>query len=97
MRILIAEDNPDHREMSNNQLLEYVCQEAAGGHERLCILRSSRCDLVMCDYRMLEMNGFQFIHISTDDISTIPIIFATTHSGPRLYSPPVRSSLLIQF
>lgn len=84
MRILIVEDNPDHREILTTRLysLGYVCQEVAGGHEGLCILHSSRFDLVICDYRMPEMNGFQFIHTlrTTYDISTIPIIFTTTHS-----------------
>jgi len=83
-RILIVEDNPDHREILKTRLnsLRYVCQEAGGGHEGLIALSFSRFDLVMCDYRMPEMNGFQFIHTirETYGISTIPIIFMTTHS-----------------
>lgn len=76
------EDNRANREILTTRLysFEYVCQKVADGHEGLCILRSSPFDLVICDYRMLEMNGFQFIHTSTYDISTIPIIFTTTHS-----------------
>jgi two-component system, chemotaxis family, chemotaxis protein CheY len=59
-----------------------VSQEVAGGREGLCMLRFSRIDLVIRDYRMLERNGVQFIHTfkTTYDISTIPIIFTTTHS-----------------
>ncbi|WNM62649.1 response regulator [Candidatus Nitrospira neomarina] len=55
----------------------------AGGREGLSVLRSSRFDLVICDYRMPEMNGFRFIHTlgTTYDISTIFIIFTTTHSA----------------
>lgn len=59
-----------------------MCQEVAGGREGLWVLRSSRFVLVICDYRMPEMIGFQFIHTlrTTNDLSTIPIIFTTTHS-----------------
>ncbi|MBA3966374.1 MAG: response regulator, partial [Nitrospirales bacterium] len=58
------EDNPDHREILKTRLnsLGYVCQEATGGHEGLLRLCYSRFDLVICDDRMPEMNGFQFIH-----------------------------------
>ncbi len=84
IRILIVEDNPDHREILKTRLnsLGYVCQEATGGHEGLLRLCYSRFDLVICDDRMPEMNGFQFIHTvrKTSGISTIPIIFLTTHS-----------------
>lgn len=84
MRILIVEDNPDHREILTTRLnsLGYVCQQATDGHEGLFTLCHSRFDLVICDYRMPEMNGFQFIHTvrQTSGISTIPIIFMTTHS-----------------
>lgn len=84
MRILIVEDNPDHREILKTRLhsLGYVCQEATDGHDGLFTLGYSRFDLVICDYRMPEMNGFQFIHTvrKTSGISTIPIIFMTTHS-----------------
>jgi CheY-like chemotaxis protein len=84
MRILIVENNQDHREILKTRLhsLGYVCQEAADGHEGLFALRYSRFDLVICDYRMPEMNGFQFIHTLRNiyDISTIPIIFTTSHS-----------------
>lgn len=84
MRILVVEDNPDHREILKTRLnsLGYVSQEAAGSHEGLIALSYSRFDLVICDYRMPEMNGFQFIHTvrKTYGMSTIPIIFMTTHS-----------------
>lgn len=84
MKILIVEDNPDHREILKTRLnsLGYVCQEVGDGHEGLITLCYSRFDLVICDYRMPEMNGFQFIHTvrKTYGIFTIPIIFMTTHS-----------------
>lgn len=84
MRILIVEDNPDHREILKTRLnsLGNVCREATDGHEGLLTLCYSPFDLVMCDYRMPEMNGFQFIHTvrKTSGISCIPIIFMTTHS-----------------
>lgn len=84
MRILIVEDNPDHREILQTRLnsLGHVCQVATDGHEALFTLCYSRFELVICDYRMPEMNGFQFIHTvrKTSGISTIPIIFMTTHS-----------------
>lgn len=88
IRILIVEDNPDHREILKTRLnsLGFVCQEAADGHEGLFSLHYSRVDLVICDYRMPGMNGFQFIHTvrKTFGISTIPIIFMTTHSNPAV-------------
>lgn len=60
-----------------------MCQEVVGGREGLWELRSSRFDLVICHYQMPEMIGSQFIHTlrTTNDPSTIPIIFMTTHSG----------------
>lgn len=84
MKILIVEANPDHREILHTRLnsLGYVCQETADGHEGLYTIRYSRFDLVICDCRMPEMNGFQFIHTlrKAYGMSTIPIIFTTAHS-----------------
>lgn len=87
-RILIVEDDPDHREILKTRLeaLGYACQEAPNGHEGLSKFRHSCFDLVIADYRMPQMSGIQFIHAvrKTYGISTIPIIFMTAHSDPTV-------------
>ncbi len=88
MRILIVEDNRDHREILHTLLdsLGYVCQEAANGSEGLNELRRSIFNLVMTDYQMPQMNGIQLIHQvrNTQDLSAIPIILMTGHSDPKV-------------
>ena len=88
MRILIVEDNRDHREILHTLLdsLGYVCREAANGREGLNELRRSFFNLVMTDYQMPQMNGIQFIQQiqTTQDLSAIPIILMTGHSDPKV-------------
>ena len=88
LRILIVEDNRDHRKILHTLLnsLGYVCREAANGSEGLNELRRSIFNLVMTDYQMPQMNGIQFIHQvrTTQGLSAIPIIFMTGHSDPKV-------------
>lgn len=88
IRILIVEDDPDHREILHSLLdsLGYVCEEASDGQEGLDKLDHSPFDLVMTDYQMPQMNGIEFIHTvrTTMSLSTIPLILVTGHTDPKV-------------
>jgi two-component system chemotaxis response regulator CheY len=88
IRILIVDDDPDHREILKTRLhsLGYVCEEASDGQEGLYKLDHASFDLVMSDYQMPLMNGIQLIHAvrTTDGLSTVPIILMTGHSDPTV-------------
>lgn len=87
-RILIVEDDPDHREILTTRLRSFgfLCQEAADGYGGLDKLGHSPFDLVISDYQMPQMNGIQFIQSirMTKGLSTIPIILMTGHSDPTV-------------
>ena len=61
MKILIADDDADIRDILKLTLLEenYEILEARDGEEALKIIRSKPLDLVLLDYKMPKMDGRQ--------------------------------------
>ena len=60
--ILVVEDNPDHRDLTRTMLesLGAGVILAANGTEGLNRLDLMTPDLILCDLRMPEMDGFEF-------------------------------------
>ena len=78
-KILIAEDEPDIRELINLTLSfsGYEVISAANGEEALRQARQEMPDLVLLDVRMPKMNGYEAcIQIKADpSLAHIPVVF----------------------
>ena len=81
IKILIADDDPDIRDILKLTLLEegYEITEAQDGEEALKIIRSKPLDLVLLDYKMPKMDGRQLCHLIKKDLllQHLPIIMVT--------------------
>ena len=81
MKILIADDDADIRDVLKLTLLEenYEIIEARDGEEALKIIRSKPLDLVLLDYKMPKMDGRQLCNLIKQDLllQHLPIIMVT--------------------
>lgn len=81
--ILLVEDNPDMSYFIR-QILEdhYRVAIADNGKKALALLEENQPDLIITDYMMPEMDGYQLaVEIKKDDaLATIPIIFLTART-----------------
>ncbi|MBI5596228.1 MAG: response regulator [Elusimicrobia bacterium] len=79
--ILIVEDSKDYREVITFLLSEsgYRVTTACDGREGLARARELRPDLVLLDFNMPELNGYEVIQElrSSDDTRKVPIILFT--------------------
>ena len=89
--ILVVED---HREIADLVRLHlhdagYHASTVGDGRTALASIRSSRCDLVILDLMLPDMDGFSICEILRCQPSTadIPVIFLTAMAGeiPRLH------------
>ncbi len=81
IKILIADDDPDIRDVLKITLTEenYETTEAKNGEEALEIIRSKPLDLVLLDYKMPKMDGLQVCDLIKKDLllAHLPIIMVT--------------------
>jgi diguanylate cyclase (GGDEF)-like protein len=81
IKILIADDDPDIRDVLKITLTEenYEVIEARNGQEALEIIRSKPLDLVLLDYKMPKMDGLQVCDLIKRDLllAHLPIIMVT--------------------
>ena len=80
MKILIAEDNSDDRNILRCNLEHHGCEtviEARDGEEALAMVRRHMPDLIISDALMPRMDGFQFLRAVKMDpaLRSIPFIF----------------------
>ena len=80
-RILVVDDDPDILDVMQITLSEenYEIFKASDGEEALKIIRSKPLDLVLLDYNMPKMNGWQVCKEVKKDILLrhLPIIMVT--------------------
>ncbi len=80
-RILIADDDPDIRDILKITLSEedYETIEAENGEEALRIIRAKPLDLVLLDYKMPKLDGNQVCNLVKGDLllAHLPIIMVT--------------------
>jgi CheY-like chemotaxis protein len=77
-RILVVDDDPNIRELLNQEFVEagYRVSLAANGREAIAAARGERPDLIVLDVMMPEMNGFDAAAVLKNDPETqdIPIV-----------------------
>ena len=91
LRVLVVDDNPDHRFIASQYLLSWGCRpvEAAGGEEALAILRASiearePFDLLVTDHCMPGMDGVRLLRAvqAVQSLRGIPAILLTSMGRP---------------
>ncbi len=84
IKVLIADDNPDGRELLREVLQSGDCQvlEAADGKEALERTRLNHPDVVLLDLQMPVMDGFSVIRQLKQDprYATIPVAALTAYA-----------------
>jgi len=86
-RILAIDDDWSMRSIVRGVLQQCGCGEvlqASNGREALQLFASRPIDLVICDWKMEPMNGFQFLTELRrfDKGATVPVIMLTANSDP---------------
>ncbi|WP_447969115.1 response regulator [Nitrospira sp. M1] len=83
-RILIVDDEPDHRLVLRTMLegAGYECEEAGDGMAALAVLERSDIDVVLTDLQMPRMDGFRFAeHVAAHaTFQSIPIIVVSSQT-----------------
>lgn len=84
MRILIAEDHPDNREMLTRRLERrgYEVRCAENGAEAVDMAKASLPDLILMDISMPVMSGIEATKMlrQTPDTSAVKIVALTAHA-----------------
>lgn len=84
MRILIAEDHPDNREMLTRRLERrgYEVHCAENGAEAVAMAKSCAPDLILMDISMPVMSGIEATKVirTTPDVSGVKIVALTAHA-----------------
>lgn len=84
MRILIAEDHPDNREMLTRRLERkgYEVHCAENGAEAVDMAKSCAPDLILMDISMPVMSGIEATKVirATPDVSGVKIVALTAHA-----------------
>ncbi|MCS7158398.1 MAG: GAF domain-containing protein [Blastocatellia bacterium] len=88
-RILVIEDDPDHRLLETRALREHLGQEAvivavATAAEGLSALEHETFDAVLADYRMPGMDGLEFLRRVRDRELDVPVILITGLGNERV-------------
>jgi len=87
-KVLIVEDNLLFRKVISASLTKagYQCVLCDSASEALKLLVNEQPDLILSDYDMPEMNGFDFRQavLRNPDISDIPFVFLTSHTDNSL-------------
>jgi two-component system chemotaxis response regulator CheY len=89
MRALIVDDSRAMRVMLGRMMTElgFAVSEAANGAEALGALASARPDLVLLDWNMPELNGFETLQAirANPALADLPVIMVTTETEmPRV-------------
>lgn len=88
-KILLIEDNHDQREITRNILVNagYVYVEASCGEDGLRLLLSEKPDLILLDYMMPTMNGYEVVRELASNpeyrpAADTPVIMLTARTSP---------------
>lgn len=99
-KILVAEDDPEARELLILLLgaADYSVLEAADGHEALQLVRSERPDLLITDIVMPRMDGYELVRRVREDrsIASTPVVFCSASYHERDVRAMARSLGVLQ-
>jgi DNA-binding response OmpR family regulator len=81
--VLIVDDEPNVRLMLRTalQTAGYRVLEAADGLEALSLLRQTRCDLILLDLRMPNVDGLSALYRLRERDDTTPVVVLTAHGS----------------
>jgi DNA-binding NtrC family response regulator len=83
MTLLVVDDERNLRESLSEALKEagYNVLTAANGKEAYAIIQSQALDLLLCDWRMPEMDGGALLKLLSDDgrLVDLPVLVMTAH------------------
>jgi len=86
-RILIADDNPENRDIFQRRLAVhgYEILTAVDGEEALAIARAEQPDLILLDVMMPKMDGIEACqHLKADpSLPFVPVIMVTAKTGSQ--------------
>jgi DNA-binding NtrC family response regulator len=86
--ILLVDDDPHVLEIVGETLgtFGYKVIPRSDAESALSIIRDgTNIDLVITDYRMPEMNGFEFLVILRKTLPSVPVIMLTGYSSVEIY------------
>lgn len=86
-RILIVDDDPHFLRVLSRVLSgeNFQVTTSAGACEALEILRSEKFDLIICDLRMPECDGLNFLQGVRKEGNDIPVIILTVYGEVETY------------
>lgn len=78
-RVLVVEDHHGLRYMTSIRLISagYAVYGAANGLEALEQMEKHAIDVVLTDYRMPKMDGFEFLSVCHEKWPGTPVVFLT--------------------
>lgn len=79
-KILIVEDNTDMRQYIMELLKDFSTHEADNGKSALEKVQQNTYELIITDYMMPELNGYQFINSIRNDGNDCPVIVLTART-----------------
>jgi CheY-like chemotaxis protein len=101
LRVLIADDNGDTREMYALYLnmVGYSVDTAEDGHEAILKARALRPDLVVMDLQMPKLDGWAAIRElqSRPETAAIPVIVLTGHDFKAYLKPAALAAGVVSY
>jgi two-component system response regulator AtoC len=80
-RLLVIDDEENMRHMLSKVLGKtgYIVETAANGHEGLEMIQNTDFDFILCDIKMPNMSGMDFLKAARDKIRTTTVIMMSAY------------------
>lgn len=94
VRILVVDDNPEHRMLIVRNLRRgiqtVVIEEVETGGDCLARMAAGRFDLVLLDYTLPDTNGLEILALLRRRYSSVPVIMVTGQGDERIIREAMR-------
>ncbi len=94
VRILVVDDNPEHRMLIVKNLRRGipmgVIEEAETGEDCLARMAAGRFDLVLLDYTLPDTGGLEILALLRQRYSSVPVIMVTGQGDERIIREAMR-------
>lgn len=89
MSILVVDDSKPMRMIVKKTLkqagyVSYEIQEASNGREAMAVLRSNKPAVVLSDWNMPEMSGYELLQALTREGIVVPFGFVTSETSEEM-------------